>query len=495
MPRKGLLALVALATAIGGGAVGAHLSSATAARHAGLLPQCSNRIDDDHDGYTDLADPGCSGPLDDSEYNAPLPACSNGRDDDGDGKVDMKDPGCSGPLDDSEYNPPPPQCSNGKDDDGDGKVDLHDPGCSGPQDNNERNSAPPPPPPPPPPGGGKGHLPHEFFGLAEGGNIDARDYARMEEINVGSLRVSLSWRAIEPRPGHFVWPDRYVAWLATYGIRPTFLVYPAPQWATGSAYPGVPPLSGKATRAWKKFLKQAVLRYGPNGSFWRENPGLPEEPAKSWEIWNEPNLKKYFARVHGDSVRMVKKAPRAYAHLIKSADKAISHVDKHANVVVGGLTTNPKHDNMLPWRFLKKFLKVHGIKRHFTAVALHPYAPTAAKFEGMVKRTRKAMRKGGAGGKDLWLTEVGWGSANDKHALTKGKRGQAKILRKTFKFMAKERSKLNISRVFWFYWRDPTPGGPSGCSFCDSSGLLNFHSAPKPSYRDFKHFALRQRRQ
>jgi hypothetical protein len=36
-----------------------------------VLPQCSNLSDDDGDGLADLADPGCSGPLDTSENNAP----------------------------------------------------------------------------------------------------------------------------------------------------------------------------------------------------------------------------------------------------------------------------------------------------------------------------------------------------------------------------------------------------------------------------------------
>jgi murein DD-endopeptidase MepM/ murein hydrolase activator NlpD len=35
-----------------------------------------------------------------------LPACSNGKDDDGDGLVDLADPGCSGALDNDESNPP-----------------------------------------------------------------------------------------------------------------------------------------------------------------------------------------------------------------------------------------------------------------------------------------------------------------------------------------------------------------------------------------------------
>ncbi len=42
-----------------------------------------------------------------------LPACSNLADDDGDGLVDMADPGCSGPLGTSEYNAPPSSGDSG----------------------------------------------------------------------------------------------------------------------------------------------------------------------------------------------------------------------------------------------------------------------------------------------------------------------------------------------------------------------------------------------
>jgi hypothetical protein len=44
----------------------------------GALPACSNLNDDDGDGLVDLGDPGCSGPLDTSEYNAPTGGGSTG---------------------------------------------------------------------------------------------------------------------------------------------------------------------------------------------------------------------------------------------------------------------------------------------------------------------------------------------------------------------------------------------------------------------------------
>ena len=44
----------------------------------GALPACSNLNDDDGDGLVDLGDPGCTSPLDTSEYNAPTSGGSGG---------------------------------------------------------------------------------------------------------------------------------------------------------------------------------------------------------------------------------------------------------------------------------------------------------------------------------------------------------------------------------------------------------------------------------
>ena len=65
---------------------------------ASLGPACANDLDDDGDGLTDLADPGCLDPTDDDEADpADPPLCANGVDDDDDGLVDWPDdPDCTG---------------------------------------------------------------------------------------------------------------------------------------------------------------------------------------------------------------------------------------------------------------------------------------------------------------------------------------------------------------------------------------------------------------
>jgi hypothetical protein len=64
------LAIVAAGTAISG-TVGVGNVTVTVPGTEQVLPQCANLSDDDGDGLSDLSDPGCSGPTDSSEYNAP----------------------------------------------------------------------------------------------------------------------------------------------------------------------------------------------------------------------------------------------------------------------------------------------------------------------------------------------------------------------------------------------------------------------------------------
>jgi hypothetical protein len=103
---------------------------------ASMIAQCNDGVDNDQDGYTDLADAHCTTPTDarerqrDDEVTA---VCSNGLDDDEDGLVDAwQDPGCIGPGGNSEIDPEvPPACADGRDNDGDGYIDFpEEPGCS-----------------------------------------------------------------------------------------------------------------------------------------------------------------------------------------------------------------------------------------------------------------------------------------------------------------------------------------------------------------------------
>ncbi|MBU8900125.1 hypothetical protein KRR26_31420 [Corallococcus sp. M34] len=106
--------------------------------------QCSDGIDNDHNGYTDCDDYACSknphvtvcpeSSWSQLQKEVSAEACSDGVDNDGDGKVDCADPQCSvrsicqsSHVANGEFSEQ--ACSNGIDDDGDGYTDCQDNGC------------------------------------------------------------------------------------------------------------------------------------------------------------------------------------------------------------------------------------------------------------------------------------------------------------------------------------------------------------------------------
>jgi hypothetical protein len=97
--------------------------------------QCSDGVDNDGDGLTDIEDPGCSTPDDDDESDG-TSQCQDGIDNDGDGATDIADFSCSSPQDNDETNPKA-QCQDGSDNDSDGAIDMNDFSCASNQDNDE----------------------------------------------------------------------------------------------------------------------------------------------------------------------------------------------------------------------------------------------------------------------------------------------------------------------------------------------------------------------
>jgi hypothetical protein len=88
---------------------------------------CNNGKDDNCNGYTDCADPGCFGDPVCAKPGTEI--CNNGLDDDGDGKIDCADSDCAGSLS-CKPTTGTEVCDNGVDDNGDRLVDCADPQCT-----------------------------------------------------------------------------------------------------------------------------------------------------------------------------------------------------------------------------------------------------------------------------------------------------------------------------------------------------------------------------
>lgn len=326
----------------------------------------------------------------------------------------------------------------------------------------------------------------DFFGIVQGPPFSSRDYTELGKAGTGTARFGLVWHNIQPtRTGGYRWSlyDAKIGNLAAHGVRSFPTISGSPSWVAKE--PKQPPLGSKADqKAWRNFLTAAVNRYGRGGTYWRttyhvHHPGKPARPITEWQIWNEPNLPKYFSKKH---------ATRNYARLVKISAKPIRRADGKAQVILAGMPAflHPAAD-----KFLGRLYRVKGFKKSFDAAAVHPYAENMNKFVTAIKRMRRTLKQHHDKRKGLWLTEVGWGSKAHKGHLNVGKQGQKRMLKRSFSVSWHKRRKWHIDGVQWFDWRDPSKGAPTICTFCDSAGLLKHDYGKKPAYQAFKHFATR----
>ena len=77
-------------------------------------------------------------------------------------------------------------------------------------------------------------------------------------------------------------------------------------------------------------------------------------PIQSWQIWNEPNLKKYFTP--GENVNQ---SAQKYAELLQISHDAITSQDPKAEIVLAGM---PGYGDSKAWVFLDHLYEVPGVK-------------------------------------------------------------------------------------------------------------------------------------
>ncbi|HXF00464.1 MAG TPA: glycosyl hydrolase [Solirubrobacterales bacterium] len=332
----------------------------------------------------------------------------------------------------------------------------------------------------------------EFFGIAAG-QLDVQDRQGMAAARVQTARFMLKWRDIEKSPGSYDWSDRdwFIGGLASQGIRSVPFVWGSPKWV-GNGAPGTPPLATAAEiQSWRNFLKAAASRYGPGGTYWAPGGKYDQDygtsatplPVKSWQVWNEPNLKKYFSP--GSTIQQV---TQKYARLLTISHDTITATNPGATIVLAGM---PSFGDVTAWKFLNYLYNVTGVQGDFDVAALHPYGCDLERTEDAITRFRTAMKSHGDGPTPLWLTEFAWGSGPpDQFCKNKGETGQRSLLVSSFRMILKNRKPWNVQRVFWFLWRDPRPGSYYAklCSICGSAGLMRNDRTPKPAYTAFKSF-------
>ena len=320
--------------------------------------------------------------------------------------------------------------------------------------------------------------PREFFGVmvdgpALGPDVNLRSETRlMASSGVGSVRAAFYWRDMQPVEGpiDFTETDRLVGEAARAGLRVFPTVVRAPVWAAGGDdREGAVPVDPSTYAA---FFAEVVKRYGRGGTFWA-SAGVPVRPIVSWQVWNEPDIGRYW---QGDPW------PETYVKLLRAARPAIKAVDPRAQVVAAGLTNRS-------WEDLQKLYDA-GARGLFDAAAIHPFSRRPSNVMKIVRLARGAMRREGDRRVPLVLTELSWSSGKGQSTFNYGwettERGQADRIREILPMLASVRRRLGLQGVYWYTWLSPPVGDDESFSYAGLRRMRKGKPVSKPALYAFR---------
>lgn len=214
--------------------------------------------------------------------------------------------------------------------------------------------------------------------------IHELDMLRADGLSV--IRFDVSWRNMEPRPGHYAYLsklDAIVNASVARHITPIVTIIETPAWANGGRDAWVPPDDPGQYGA---FAAMLAKRYAGR--------------VDDWEIWNEPDIPLFWhpaPDVH------------AYARLLKAASAAIRAANPRATIVGGSVTFGNVG-------YLKA-LYADGVQGTFDVLSVHPYTLTHApgdmsdryhSLSAILDDMRSVMLANGDGATPVWVTELGW---------------------------------------------------------------------------------------
>jgi hypothetical protein len=207
-------------------------------------------------------------------------------------------------------------------------------------------------------------------------------------------------------PTDFTVTDQVVRLAASRGVRVLPVVLEAPGWAAAARRVAGTITIPKDNQTYGNFLRTLIRRYGPDGTFWADNPDLPKRPIRQWQVWNEPNIPYFWA---GNSTTWRDQ----FVKLLKVAHDAIKQEDPDAKVVLAGLS-NYRHAS--PWTSLdqiynNKLYSRSTMRSLFDVSAVHPYTLLTRNVVRIATYMRNVMSRNGDNRKQQTITELSWPSS------------------------------------------------------------------------------------
>ena len=316
----------------------------------------------------------------------------------------------------------------------------------------------------------------ERAGFAPGASIfgdsdeELRDDLRtIAALGVRWIRLDIDWSYIGSAKGTLRWcaADRVVSAARDLGLEVIALPTYTPAWARPAGTSDKHPPTHVEDFA--AFVEAAARRYVPLG-------------VTTWEIWNEPNVSKFWAP-RPDAAR--------YARLLEAGSAAVRKVWPTATVLTGGTAPARDRDDgrtIAPATFLRRVYAA-GAKPWFDAVATHPYSFPAGPLDNdsgdwnafvRLPELRRVMVDNGDRNKTVWITEYGAPTAGGSGAVDPDK--QATMASDAYSARARFPW---LGPILWYSLRDNGEDGLEG-----HFGLLEADFTPKPALAEFRSLML-----
>jgi hypothetical protein len=311
-----------------------------------------------------------------------------------------------------------------------------------------------------------------------------QQWGLMASSGVESVRTVFSWARAQPDQGvtSFAHTDPIVARAAAHNQRLLPVVQGTPDWAR--RYPDEGSSPPARVEDYASYLTALVDRYGPDGTFWSENPELPRRPVRAWQLWNEPHLDSYWLTPDGPW------AP-GYAELLKAGNAAIDAADPGAKVVTAAFAD-------YAWRHLRK-LYGQRTRRSFDVAAINFFSARPRNVLKALRYVRRTMRANRDRRKQVWLTEVTWPAAKGRdkpgarwqEPWIQTDRGMARRVAQVYKLLARKRRSVRLGRLYWYTWSSEYRPG----DLFDFGGLVRWSDGSyeeKPALRTYRKSARRR---
>ncbi len=317
-------------------------------------------------------------------------------------------------------------------------------------------------------------VPHGWLGvvvdgpLLEPSFVGNPEWDNLAGSGAESIRAAFYWHQIQPTgpsDANFAATDAVVLAAAQRRLRVLPVVHHTPAWAALNA--GDPASPPRSNADYARVLRMLVARYGPKGSFWIEHPEVAKQPIREWQVWNEPNLTRYWN---------VAPWARTYVKLLKAADKALKRADRRATTILAGLPNES-------WEAMEELYDA-GAHGAFDVAALHPYTGKPKNVIRIVKIVRRVMERNRDAKLPVWVTALSGPAAKGKREqhgdFETTEAGQKRRLAAGLPLLVEQRKTLRIERVYWYTWLSAE--GLTGTAW-DYSGLRRvrngqLHDAP-----------------